>query len=347
MDTEIINRYLKMFPHKNRVLMSVGTVSETELLPWKSVFAEVLGFETDGSYEGIHYHNHVFAYDARCWKGRKVLDVLWIDELRPEAIETLRTTRPLVRVGGSCHAPLGELGYLPFFAAGGYFYCPDNTLNLVPRILFCLWTGDNAMSANRAACLEDVRERSGVNVRLLTPDNVDGYTVPDFPLHPAYAFLSATHKADYLRMYLMHFYGGGYTDVKRQRCDWNDAYDRLLADPELVGVGYPEIGARGVACDSVREHWDRLVGTGAFLFRPNTAFTRAWFGRVTHLLDEKLGALRTHPASGPADRGEDGHGYPIEWTEILGRIFHPLNDEFHERIARTLVCPELDWWSYH
>lgn len=318
-----VRRYLGMFPHKNRVLVSAGTTA----IPYAALFAEAR-YGT-----GIIDRVDLFVADEEAVRG---------------SAEAIRREEPLIRVlGGDPGALLEEMGYLPFSARNGLFYCPNDTLNLVPRILFCLWTGENAMSVNRAACLRDVRERTGVDVRLLTPENIENYVLPDVPLHPAYPFLSATHKADYLRTYLMHFYGGGYADVKIQRCDWNGSFEALLSDPRLLGVGYPEIGARGVANDSVREHWERLVGTGAFIFRPNTTLTRAWFERLTAVLDERLDELRCHPASNPQDRREDGTGYPIEWTEILGRIFHPLNYEFHDRIARTLVCPELDWWSYH
>jgi FkbM family methyltransferase len=289
--------------------------------------------------------------------GIKRLDFLKIDThgsdlpvLRGGA-ETIRRDGPFVQIEGDAEEAgrfLVGMGYLPFSTRNGglnvFFYRPDDTLNIVPRSLFCLWTGDNGMSPARSACLRDVRERSGVNVRLLTPKNIDRYVVPDFPLHPAYPFLSATHKADYLRTYLMHFYGGGYADVKIQRCDWNKAFETLLSDKELLGVGYPEIGPNGT---DLKEDWRLLVGTGAFIFRPNTPLTREWFGRLSAVLEEKLDELRRHPASNPQDRREDGSGYPLFWNEILGRIFHPINHKFHEKIARTLVCPELDWWSYH
>ena len=61
------------------------------------------------------------------------------------------------------------------------------------------------------------------------------------------------------------------------------------------------------------------------------------------LLDAKLPALRRHPAAGPRDCAEVS-AYPIEWNEMLGRIFHPVCCAHRSRILRIL--PRSVFHSY-
>jgi hypothetical protein len=71
--------------------------------------------------------------------------------------------------------------------------------------LFCFWTGDNPMTPNRLKALSTMRN-SGLDVIFLTQKNIDTWVLDADPLHPAYQYLSAIHRADYLRMYFMHNY---------------------------------------------------------------------------------------------------------------------------------------------
>lgn len=240
---------------------------------------------------------------------------------------------------------LGSLGYLPFDiekkGANLFFYHPNETLNIIPRNLFCFWTGNNMMSHSRKECLENMKNVSNVNIQYIKSEDLHSYIIPSYPLHPAYPYLSETHKADYLRMYFMHFYGGGYSDIKRQNCNWNPFFEKIIKNEELWGIGYPEIGEGGVANTSVISYWNVLIGNGAYIIRPNTPFTRKWYQMVHELLDTKLEDLKRHPASFPQDCRERGSGYPIEWNEMLGRIFHLINYEYHTYFTRDLVCPAL------
>jgi hypothetical protein len=75
------------------------------------------------------------------------------------------------------------------------------------KTLFLIWFGGlENMSANRKKCLDSIYQHAGVDIVLITEDNLNHWLVE--PLHPAFEYLSLTHKADYLRSYLMHFYGG-------------------------------------------------------------------------------------------------------------------------------------------
>jgi predicted transcriptional regulator len=54
------------------------------------------------------------------------------------------------------------------------------------------------------------------------------------------------------------------------------------------------------------------------------------------LLDEKLEDLKQHPATEIRDCKEKGKGYPIEWNEMLGRIFHRVCYKYKDHIDRSL-----------
>ncbi len=76
------------------------------------------------------------------------------------------------------------------------------------RVIFTFWTGDNVMSESRARCFNLLESSTQCRVILVTKDNLSKYVKN---LHPAYQYLSETHKADYLRTYFMNHYGGGYS----------------------------------------------------------------------------------------------------------------------------------------
>ena len=84
----------------------------------------------------------------------------------------------------------------------------------VPRKIYTFWTGNNPMSESRQSHFELLKLVSGVEVVLITPNNLSEYILPEYPLHHAFKYLSLVHKADYLRCYFMHHYGGGYSDIK-------------------------------------------------------------------------------------------------------------------------------------
>ena len=68
-----------------------------------------------------------------------------------------------------------------------------------------------------------------------------------------------------------------------------------------------------------------------------------WFSEMNILLDSKLDTLQRNPASSPDDCSEKGTGYPIEWTEMLGRIFHKVVYKYRDRVLNTadIRVPQL------
>lgn len=217
-----------------------------------------------------------------------------------------------------------------------YFYFPNDSLCIDEKRIFCFWTGDNIMSENRKECLKTIE-----NVTLVTKLNLYNYILKSYPLHKAYDYLSETHKADYLRTYFMHFYGGGYSDIKTHTYSWNESFQKLISNKEIYACGYKEIGPNGVALDEYKDNWNNLIGNGCYIFRPYTEFTKKWYNRMNEILDQKLELLKLNPSRNPRDCIEHfpDTKYPISWSEILGNIFHPLCYEFKDKLLYDLPVP--------
>jgi len=216
--------------------------------------------------------------------------------------------------------------------------------------VWCFWLGDTPMSEQREKCLQSIRDTIGVEVVLITDDSLNSYIKPEYPLHEAYQYLSGTHKCDYIRGYFMLHYGGGYTDIKLTSESWEKYFTMLENEPNLWAIGYKEIGEYGVApainnealTAKMKENYTKLIGNCAYIFKPNTPFTKEWVAEVNTQLDKHLSELKVHPASNPRDKkGENGSLYPLHWTEILGSIFHPLAYKYSDHISTVLPPPQF------
>ena len=213
-------------------------------------------------------------------------------------------------------------------------------------IIFSFWTGANSMSAARRRCLETLRNSTDCRIELITVDNLDEYVLKDHPLHEGYPYLSAVHKADYLRTYFMHFYGGGYSDIKLPSGSWSAAFEQMRADDSIVLNGYHEDGPWDIGNEHVRHLWSLLPGNCAYIVRPGTQFTRDWYEGMIKIMDSKLVELRLHPAPHPRACKREGSGYPIVWDEILGRHFHQVASNYVESLLFTVPKPILIYTLY-
>ncbi|WP_186313092.1 hypothetical protein [Micrococcus luteus] len=206
----------------------------------------------------------------------------------------------------------------------------------IPRRLFLLWPGDNDLTPARERSLGLLREENDdVEVNLVAPDELDRWVVTDHPLHPAYVHLSAVHRSDYLRAYLMHHHGGAYLDLKPYRGRVSTMIEAVRADPHRWGAGSPEGVAHvahlsgGPLARDVRRHISLLPSQARFAFRPHTPFTAAWLEEVERRLDYFVGLLADHPAQDAYGTNED---YPVAWAALLGSVYAPLTLKFQERI---------------
>lgn len=192
------------------------------------------------------------------------------------------------------------------------------------------------MSENRQKCFDNLRSVSGCRVVLITPDILPRYIRQDAPLHPAYPYLSAVHKADYLRCYFMHFYGGGYADIKLQMGSWRKAFRDMDINPSALLNGYQAGGPDNVSDPELKERWQELIGVCQMIVRPKTEFTTEWYTELLRRMDENLEALRKHPAQSPHDCMSSGSGYPIGYTDLLGIPFNRIQYKYRHRTMFTV-----------
>lgn len=205
----------------------------------------------------------------------------------------------------------------------------------LPRRIFCLWTGDNAMTRNRTAALSQLRrDNPFLEVVLVSPDNLGEWLILDSPIHPAYERLSLVHRSDYLRSYLMHHHGGGYADIKRDYGDLTPCFDRLENSNRQWLLGYPEVSARDVSDEpgtihrSLQRHYRLLPANGAFIARAGTPLTREWFAEVSARMD----CFASRLDEAPGNVLGDNPGYPIPWGALQGASFQPLCFKYLDRV---------------
>lgn len=208
---------------------------------------------------------------------------------------------------------------------------------------------------------------SGLVVRVVTTDNLDDY-IDSADIHPAYQHLNLAHRADYLRAYFMHHFGGAYTDVKPISDSWIPTIEELNSSNSYWAAGYREISRHGVGnlhqsairlngsfSDRVSSYtrwrwlqvnYRRVIGNGAFVFKPGTELTRRWWCEVNRRLDTLQKDLEKHPAIYPKERG--GHVYdgkfsmyPVPWSYILGDIMQPLVLKYSSRVLKNMSPPDF------
>lgn len=215
----------------------------------------------------------------------------------------------------------------------------------LPRIIYCFWTGNNELTVNRRAALNSLILRNdGIEIRLVTPQSLPEFILPEAPLHPAYRNLSLVHRSDYLRCYFMNFWGGGYCDLKTVDDSWLPAFYQLEAERGKWALGYREVASDmtarlpGRLGRDIRRHYSLLIGNGAFIMKSQTPLTKEWYRRLLDRMDFYAEALARYPGN---ERG-DNPGYPVPWIDILGNVLPPLALKYHDRLIHNdLIRPRF------
>jgi hypothetical protein len=217
---------------------------------------------------------------------------------------------------------------------------------LKSRTIFCFWTGDNPITDRRKQSVECMAEITGCKVQFITKDTLHSWILPYAPLHKAYSFLSAVHKADYLRAYFMCHYGGGYSDIKIPTGSWIPAFEALEKNSDLWVVGYPEGSPDDLAAVDDKELYrkmqsvySKMVGNGSYVCRSGTPLVRRWLAEVHRILDRSYEQLQAYPAPHPRAMKQQDPKYALKWTEICGNVFHPLVYEYLEHVSTALPKP--------
>jgi len=222
------------------------------------------------------------------------------------------------------------------------------------KTVFSIWYGGDEMSENRKKCYSDLVEnfkKEGINYVLITEKNLGEY--PKIKLHEGFQYLSKVHQSDYLRTALMHFYGGGYTDIKYYSEGWSKGFIDLF-NSNKFGNGYTEIGKEGVAVigdkslyQNMVQNYSLLIGNVNYIFKKETPFTTEWYNNMIKLMDERLPYLKQFPAKHARQnlyREDLNYPYPIQWTELLGCIFHPLCYKYYDKLIHS--CPKFKDGEY-
>jgi hypothetical protein len=222
-------------------------------------------------------------------------------------------------------------------------------------VIWCFWY-NGQMNETRTRSFDLMKSNLGVPLCLITKDNINEFILPDFPLHPAFQWLSDVHKSDYMRIYLLHHYGGGWHDIKPTKVNFQHVWD-VFNDPEVYFVGRPEIKGGPAQVSDIQgrwmpDHWPDLVGCGWWVGRPNTPLSYDMYLGINDLLDKNYEALKKYPAKTPFDKKKkpaipwlpfifnSKKGYPLPWT-VFGNIFHPLNYKYRAHVKNTLPADEL------
>lgn len=215
----------------------------------------------------------------------------------------------------------------------------------IDKIIYCFWVGNNnsEMNLNRKNGLSSLVQNSEVEVKLIDNNNLSEYILKDNPLHDGFEYLSDVHKADYLRTYFMHFYGGGYSDIKPCSWSWVKYFDQLERS-NCYGIGAPEDEFELSVTPKIRpwigKYWHRLMTNDLYIFRKQTPFTEAWYNTLLFLMDKKNDNLKKYPAKTSREAADTCvTNYPIEWGEILLEIFHPLCYLYSDLLIKAMPCP--------
>jgi hypothetical protein len=189
-------------------------------------------------------------------------------------------------------------------------------------------------------------EITGCKIEFITKDDLSSWILPYAPLHKAYPFLSAVHKADYLRAYFMCHYGGGYSDIKIPTGSWIPAFEALEKNPDLWVVGYPEGSPDDLAAvddkelyRKMQQVYSQMVGNGSYVCRSGTPLVRRWLTEVHRILDRVYEQLEAYPAPHPRVMKQEDPKYALKWTEICGNVFHPLVYEYLSHVSTDLPKP--------
>jgi len=233
-------------------------------------------------------------------------------------------------------------------------------INGVPKVVFVCWFGgyqveSQKMSKNRFEAFRSLVENIGVPVILITSNNYTNFIKPSHPIHPSFEFLSGVHKSDYMRAYLLNYYGGGYHDIKHRQESWQDCWGDWLFDDNIWIFGRRENNRRAIGYppnqSHIQNHYSKLVTMGWVICKPNTEYTKILLQKIEDKLTAKHSDLVEHPGSNSAGYYHENpfqmaeeNNYPLRWMEIMGEIYHPLMLEFIDHIKYGL--PKKDIYNF-
>lgn len=233
----------------------------------------------------------------------------------------------------------------------------DNSVDGFEReYIFCMWPGEDKLTPDRATEVFSILANTQQPVIFLTPRSYRLWELPTAPFHPATQFISACHMSDYLRVYLMHHFGGGYSDIKFTYKSWVRAFAALKNNSEALVLGFPfdvpgEFGlskkyAGTTELENYKVNYEPFgIGHSAFIFKKKTLLTEDMLNMLHEFLDEKLPELKENPSRTQKDSFgrilPDGSisKYPLDYTEMGPDIFHKALFKHKARILHYDIKP--------
>ena len=194
------------------------------------------------------------------------------------------------------------------------------------------------MSNLRKDALSVLQKNIGVHVTMVTPDNLASFLIE--PLPDNYEYLSEVHKSDVLRCYFMHFWGGGYCDIKRVGSSWVEHFDHLNESPDLYAIGTKEsdmycLIRNPYPLDCFSNSTTMICGN-QMICKRQTPFTTEWYSKMRSRLSAFPNLKETPPIMSRDHRFYLKSKYPIRWEELLGEFFGRLSYEYRRHISSTL-----------
>lgn len=229
-------------------------------------------------------------------------------------------------------------------------------INGVPKVVFIFWFSHldytPEFSVRRFNALQSLINNLKVPVIIITNENYKSWEVPKHPIHEGFKYLSGNHKADYLRAYLLCYYGGGYHDIKWRVKSWENEWDKF-SDTNIWIVGRRELKADYIGYDPekdekwVQQEFNKIITMGWVISRPDNEYFNILMDKINEKLNNKIDTLKLKPA--PISRCGIGNGcdkneYPLRWLEIMGEISHPLLLNYTKHIDFTL--PDILYKAY-
>jgi len=230
-------------------------------------------------------------------------------------------------------------------------------VNGVPFVIWCYWSG-SSMNENRLLSLDLLVKNIGVPVFLINETNLKQIEIPNHPFHRAFPYLSAVHQSDYIRIYLLQHYGGGWHDIKATKVSFKDVWSEFI-NPNIYLIGRQErVGGPAAVFDEedrwMPDFWQDLISVTSWVGRSDTKLSQAMLLEIEKLLDRNFELLKKYPAKHAREKKVIGktfisksivkfrnlltgrnNNYPLPWT-VFGNIFHPLNYKFKDHVNFNL-----------
>uniref|UniRef100_A0A6C0KKG5 Glycosyltransferase 2-like domain-containing protein n=1 Tax=viral metagenome TaxID=1070528 RepID=A0A6C0KKG5_9ZZZZ len=234
-------------------------------------------------------------------------------------------------------------------------------INGIYKCVFVCWFGGYKtdfpeMSQNRFHAFQSLVSNIKIPVILITYKNYKSFELHEYPYHEAFEYLSATHKSDYMRQYLLHHYGCGYHDIKYRTQSWENEWekDNWTSDENIWMYGRTELLPQWVAFkpgeENIQKYHMDLISTNYIICRKNTPFLEELITRVHSILDDKLEILKKYPGFEAGYYNDcvyepvPENSYPFRWFETNGEIHHALMLKYKAHIKHGI--PDVEYRNY-